>query len=252
MYTIYVIISILQWNIWYQENTENTIKTLNEINPDIFCLQELTTTSLINPNVDVPELIAHALNVQHSYKEAQSWDSSEEKRAQGNGIFSKFPITKTHSSFLQDPSENPIDFSKEGRVYVETTIDVHGRNLSVGTLHSSYTDRFVNTEAKEKEIEKLIQILKTKKENYIFAGDLNASPRSETVQAIEKYLKNLGPSFERKTWTTKPFSKNGFAENGLNWRLDYIFGTNDIRVKHAEIIQTQFSDHLPILATIEL
>lgn len=36
-------IKILQWNIWYEEKPENIVKTVQEIKPDIFCLQELAT-----------------------------------------------------------------------------------------------------------------------------------------------------------------------------------------------------------------
>ena len=63
---------------------------------------------------------------------------------------------------------------------------------------------------------------------------------------------NLGPDYHEKTWTTKPFSYNGFSENSLNWRLDFVFGTKDIKVISSEIIKTDLSDHLPILIKIEI
>lgn len=246
-------ITLLQWNIWFKEDPQNIASFISEIKPDIVCLQELTTTSLVNPDVNVPQIISKALDEANYYfEQAQSWNSKEDTRIQGNGIFTKFPITKKFSSFLQDPTKNPISFEKEGRAYVELELDIHGQTLTIGTAHLSYSDRFMDTEIKQKEIKKLEEILKNRKENFIFTGDLNAPPHSTTVQTIEKYLKNLGPSFERKTWTTKPFNKNGFIENGLNWRLDYLFGTNDIRIKNTRILNTSFSDHLPILAEIEI
>lgn len=48
-------IKLLQWNIWYKEDPEKITKVITQINPDIACLQELTTTSLINKGIDIPQ-----------------------------------------------------------------------------------------------------------------------------------------------------------------------------------------------------
>jgi len=94
--------------------------------------------------------------------------------------------------------------------------------------------------------------LKKKKQSFIFTGDLNAAPDSFLINSINNLnnLKHLGPDFSEKTWTTKPFDKDGFAENELNWRLDYIFGTKNIVVEEIKIIETDVSDHLPIFARL--
>lgn len=38
-------IKVLQWNIWYQENVNNILELIRDIDPDIFCLQELTVNA---------------------------------------------------------------------------------------------------------------------------------------------------------------------------------------------------------------
>jgi len=68
---------------------------------------------------------------------------------------------------------------------------------------------------------------------------------------LSKHLLHVGPDFKQNTWPTKPFDYHGFKENDLSWRLDYIFATKDVRVKKVEIINTQYSDHLPILLEVE-
>jgi endonuclease/exonuclease/phosphatase (EEP) superfamily protein YafD len=89
-----------------------------------------------------------------------------------------------------------------------------------------------------------------KEKNYIFTGDLNAFPGSFLLNELNglSNIKNVGPDDSEKTWTTKPFEKQGFIENDLNWRLDYVFTTSDIMVNSSEVVDTEFSDHLPILA----
>lgn len=111
----------------------------------------------------------------------------------------------------------------------------------------SYTHRFEPTPEKRIETDKLVEILKSKNERFLFTGDLNALPGSYTVSEVEKHLKNAGPDFDAKTWTTKPFSYNGFEASTLDWRLDYVFATPDVQIKAAKVLETPYSDHLPIL-----
>jgi len=123
----------------------------------------------------------------------------------------------------------------------------------VGTTHLSYIHAFGMSEEKKVEVDKLIDILKTKSNNYIFTADLNSQPDSYTVEEISKYLKNAGPDYSQNSWATKPFNDGqGFIETGLNWRLDYVFHTNDLKVISSNIIPTSFSDHLPLLVEFDI
>ena len=81
---------------------------------------------------------------------------------------------------------------------------------------------------------------------------MNIAPNSESIRQIEKYLVQCGPDYQEPTWTTKPFSYKGFEEDKLRWRLDYAFTTRDVKVINSEIINTEYSDHLPILIEIEV
>jgi endonuclease/exonuclease/phosphatase (EEP) superfamily protein YafD len=116
----------------------------------------------------------------------------------------------------------------------------------------SYTHQFEITPRKTQETDTLVDIISSHKSSYIFTGDLNAVPGSYTINRIAKYLKNAGPDITQATWTTKPFSYDNFEETELKWRLDYIFATDDIKVTSTEILNTNYSDHLPILAKFEL
>lgn len=107
----------------------------------------------------------------------------------------------------------------------------------------------IHMNLKNKEIQNLINILKDKKENYIFSGDLNTTKTSSYIKQIQQYLINCDTD---NTWTTKPFSYNGFNEDKLNWKLDYVFVTKDIKVSQIDVIDTEYSDHLPLLIEIEV
>jgi endonuclease/exonuclease/phosphatase family metal-dependent hydrolase len=241
-------ISLLQWNVYYKEDIRNIAKLLLEIKPDIICLQELTNGLQQQiPDADTYQYIAEQLGYTHHSVEIELADADWKF---GNGIFTRFPITSQSTAWIQEPGG--VDYEDEGRAYIETTLDIDGKHLTIGTTHMSYTHRFEPTDKKAQETDKLLDIIHQKHEQFILTGDFNALPDSPTISAISKLLKNAGPGVKQKTWTTKPFDYNGFVETELKWRLDYIFATPDVNVVSSEILKTDYSDHLPILTRIKV
>lgn len=234
-------VKLLQWNIWYKENIDNILKVINEVKPDIVTLQEISFDNKDDSNLQ-------KLKNNFKYGEFAQAQQFLYGRIQGNGIFSNYELISNKKIFVQNPSDSE-DYSKEGRIYIEANIKVNEKELSVGTTHLSYTHEFKETDLKNKEIQNLINILKDKKENYIFSGDLNTTKTSSYIKQIQQYLINCDTD---NTWTTKPFSYNGFNEDKLNWKLDYVFVTKDIKVSQIDVIDTEYSDHLPLLIEIEV
>lgn len=240
--------SILQWNVWYKEDPDNIVRLLKEQNADIICLQELT----INPSApvqNVPEYLAAQLDYNVRFKELPIESTDGKKIAIANGILSRFPIVDFRTVWINEPNGSGSDggYDNEYRVYVEVTLAIHGRRITVGTTHMSYTHKFVATPNKKAETDRLITELQKHTDNFIFTGDLNAPPGSYTINAIDTVLQNCGPDTQQNTWTTKPFNYNNFAEDKLMWRLDYVFATHDLQNVSAKILTTHYSDHLPIL-----
>jgi endonuclease/exonuclease/phosphatase family metal-dependent hydrolase len=176
-------IKILQWNVLYQEKSENIIKFLKHTKPDIFCGQELTVNGPANTEADI--LINNEL-------------------------------------------------------------------ITIGTAHLLYTPFFKITQQRLDEAEKLFEVIQNRHERFILAGDLNATPDSSIIKSLEKMFIHADPNTDRPTWTTKPFSYQGFEANSRDWRLDYIFCTEDINVVTNKILETNYSDHLPILTEIQI
>lgn len=246
-------LKILQWNIYYKENIEKVADEILKINPDIICLQELIQNTNIKPTVDTGNYLKKNLKYFSFIKETETWSNRSNKTAQLNAIFSRYPITNTSYQYLSPLHHNPPDANFEGRVYIEATIKINQIDLTVGTTHLSFSPQFIINERRKKEVDNLAKILVSKKNNYIFTGDLNAVYDSYAIKTIEKYLVHAGPNYLEPTWTTKPFDYHGqFKEDKLRWRLDYIFKTKDIKVVDSKILKTPLSDHLPILATIDI
>jgi len=247
-----MLISVLQWNVWYQEDIRHIASFLHEVDPDIFCLQELTIDHSVQAVKHTPDYLTGHLGY-YTYYHPIRIDSADGRHATiANAVFSRFPITRRHYSWINQP-QLAGGFDDEYRAYVEATLDLPGNPpLTVATAHLSYTHRFEPTERKQAETDALVRQLERHHERLIFTGDLNAPPDSPTIKAISRHLKSAGPDFAANTWTTKPFEYQGFTESGLNWRLDYVFATPDLKPVSAEILPTKYSDHLPILAKFEV
>ena len=230
---------ILQWNIWNNENINNIVKELKSLDADIVCVQELCFTGSNKTNINV-------LSNVYPYIYYEIADTFPDGRSQCNAILSKYPFLEKSKNYVQNPGIDKNDYSKEGRIYIEASIKSNGKVYNIGTTHLSYTHKFEETKLKDIEVNKLINIIKNKT-NYIFTGDLNTVKTSKYIKEIEKYYINHDTS---NTWTTKPFSYNGFEANTLDYKIDYVFTSNDIKVQSIKTINTEYSDHLPILFEI--
>jgi len=248
-------LKILQWNVWYKEKPENIILVLKEIDADILCLQELTDVSEENPGVSVVDEITKALAYNSKYFVAQTWsDVDIPVMTMGNGIFSKLDFVSDRGFFIQDSGNNNPRYDDEGRVYGEVDILV-GKNkkLTVATTHMSYTHAFEGSKKRDEENRQLHKALPTNPKNYVFCGDLNTVPQSAFIQSFPE-KSGLIPAlfYNDNTWTTKPFDYEGFKADTLDYRLDYVYTSIDVDVISAEVMQTDVSDHLPILTTIRI
>lgn len=244
-------ISLIQWNILYKEPIQNIAKFLKQNPTDIICLQELTIGFEEQNKIDAPKYIANELGYNYHFSEMPVTSPEGEKGILANGIFSRFEIVNKFIEILQKPggSGHPSD---ETRTYVEVKLKNGSELFSVGTVHLSYNGWFINNAKKQKESNNLIKIIKQKKHKYILCGDFNSRPNSYTIRNIKKYLRHAGPAMSEETWTTKPFRIGNFAEDKLNWRLDYVFATPDIKVTKAEVLKTDYSDHLPVRVEFEV
>jgi endonuclease/exonuclease/phosphatase family metal-dependent hydrolase len=161
-------------------------------------------------------------------------------------------LIKSQQIYLTAKKHNPLNATVEGRVYLENKYEINGKIITIATTHLGYSHKFRATKTRLVENQNLCAILRKKIDNYIFCADLNSTKNGLIRKNISKYIKNCGPELNRPTWTTKPFDYHGFKEDQLKYRIDYVFSTNDMNISKSTIINTEFSDHLPILVEFEI
>lgn len=243
-------LTILQWNVWYREQADNILSFIKSVDADIVCLQELTQESFMNEGRNMPGEIA-ALGYHSAYSVALTRIERAPIRM-GNGIFCKFPVHASRVITVQDEDINLKRLDHERRIYIEATLQLPDTMLTVGTTHLSFTDNFEENWHKQEEINRLHKAISKPTDRFVFTGDLNALPHSKTVHMLEEFLVHAGPAYAEPTWTTKPVAYQNFEASGLGWRMDYVFATPNVKVVDSKLLQTDYSDHLPILTTIDV
>lgn len=150
----------------------------------------------------------------------------------GNAILSRYPVVE----FINIP----LPYVKEKRGLLKTLIRVndHLQFYFLCThLGLSALERRVQTEI----ILEIIQGLKTP---CVLAGDFNCDPDARELVSLKEYLVNTAGKGLGEYVT--------FPSYRPQYCLDYIMASREWRVKSAGIPASEASDHLPLLAELEL
>lgn len=125
------------------------------------------------------------------------------------------------------------------------TVDIGGRNVDVATIHLPWPWPFNQAE----HVGVLATSLRSLPDTALLAGDLNATPWSETVRRIAS-AGGLTPSgFLGATWQHNALPDSlRFA--GL--ALDQVFSKGDVVIHSTATLEPTGSDHLPILVEFSL
>lgn len=172
---------------------------------------------------------------------------------QGNEIMAKYPITEATNEHYYKTYSYALDWTNwqtedHGRAVVISEHDVNGKKLRILNLHGIWTS---DKKGDRRTIEECTYILNRALDKdlpTIITGDFNLAPETESIAVINKSFRNLVSEYNIKS--TRPDFKDNI-DVGLNV-VDYIFVNDKIKVDNFEVINTNVSDHLPLLLDFEL
>lgn len=274
-------LKVVSLNLWIGGLLfDGILEFLKEENPDIVLLQEVYNGQ--NPALKSQfrsfSVLQEKLGFKHSHfaptfletigdfaVEAVHTDDEptalgfKQKIEQGNAIFSKFPIEAKETKFYDFPFGDRIDkfeyYSVTPRNLQHVIIDLGFQSATAQKLHVMNTQGIWGTHGDDTDrrlkMSKLIVEEVSGNTPLIFAGDLNLNPNTESVRNIEKVLEsvfksNLKTSFNlrRKNLEKDP----GYATSAV----DMMFVSKDIKVLENSCPNVDISDHLPLIAQIEI
>ena len=207
---------------------------INAQHPDLVGLQEVdrgvTRTQRIDEIVELSKLTrmdyAFAFNLH--YQGGQY----------GVAILSRFPIRATDHRLYQNTRE------AERRGFIRAEVSVDGRVLNFVTTHLDYQYE----DGRLFEAQQLLNALKDVQGPLVIVGDFNDIPAGRAYQLM-RY--QFGDAWIESRSTDEGFS---YPTDKPAKRIDYIFfrSTERVRTRRAWIVDTQASDHVPVVADLEI
>ncbi len=215
---------------------EAVLATIQPWNPDILVLQEVDMGVVMTGWVDQARWLAQRLNMYL----APITDT--ESTWQGDVILSKYPIINYEELIL--PS------SEETDTLLKATIDVGTDTVTVFGVHFTVMSPASRLQQATLAFPYIDAVSGLK----IWAGDFNidAYTTNATDQGI---LTNILSRFN-DTFDIVPGGSRYGNCTSTSWdpteRIDYVFVSNGITVDEHRVVSSLASDHLPVMATLQL
>lgn len=196
-------------------------KTIIDLGADICALNEMFSDGEMYPNQT--RILAEKAGFD-SYYFAKAIDASNEG-AYGNGLISKYKITKAETIKIPDPNPKKYDGYYETRCVLRAELE---NGLTVLVCHFG-----LNPDEQENAVKTILENLAQQK--CILMGDFNVTPDNPILNPIKEVMKDASFGYCESTPT--------FPSDKPKIKIDYIFVSPDIEVISAEIPEIIASDH---------
>jgi endonuclease/exonuclease/phosphatase family metal-dependent hydrolase len=207
---------------------------INQEHPDLVGLQEVDRGVKRTEGLDEIAELARMTKMEYAFAHNLDYQGGQ----YGVAILSRFTILKVDHRKYQ----NKREAERRGMIRIEVT--VNNRTLSFATTHLDYQYE----DGRVFETEQLLEFLRDQTGLLIVVGDFNEEPKGDAY-------KLMLPKFE-DAW----FRINAKGD-GLSYpadkpvkRIDYIFyrANGGVRAKRARVVNTLASDHVPVVADLEI
>lgn len=242
------VIRVMTYNIHSAYNTEGRFdieeiaRVIEDSGAEIVGLQELPRGRLISGVTDELTLLEARLGFEHTAffgTTDPTW---------GNAILSRYPISTTGTELL------PLVGTPMRRGYLGSTLQIRDTSLLFISTHLQHVnDRSAHEEDPEADLypvhrEQMSTILEQwgGAQPAVLVGDFNARPGWRQIEEL------IAAGWV-DSWP-EGGSGDGFTSGSDDprHRIDYVFHTPDIDVVDAGLIQSQASDHLPVVVDLRI
>lgn len=173
---------------------------------------------------------------------------------QGNEVMSKFPIVGATNEFYYKNFSYNCDVTNwhiedHGRAVQVIELEVNGKLLQILNVHGIWTRDKMGDQRTIEECQYIIEAAMRKKDiATIIVGDFNLLPGTTSISLLNKQFKNLIEEYQIKS--TRPDFEDD-KDKG-NVVVDYIFVNDKIKVNNFCVVDTNISDHLPLVLDFEI
>lgn len=265
-------IKLLSLNVaLFEKNNEKLARFIQKLNVDILSLQEVTRRVDVAANrefISMNSIDVGSSALTESFF-APLWVLSKFEKADfhgkelfsvnfkgkiefGNYLKTRYPITKGQNIFVQNHFSYVTDWSKwpeeDYRAVQVNDLDIDGKKLRVLNYHGIWSKDKRGTAQTKAACEVIKKLALEANGPVIITGDFNLFPDTDSMQVFGAEFVSLVDQF--KIASTRP-ATNELSSEKRNV-VDYIFVTKDITVKNFEVLESDVSDHLPLVLEFEL
>ena len=203
-------------------------------NPDLVGLQEVDRGVQRTQRIDEIAELAKLTRMDYAFAFNLPYQGGQ----YGVAILSRLPIRATEHRHFKNLRE------AERRGLIRAEVSFHGRKLHFVTTHLDYQ----YDDGRLFETQQLLAALKDTKDSLIVVGDFNDVPTGKSYQLMLEGFEDA--------WIEGGGQDQGFSypADKPSKRIDYIFTRrgDQVRAKRAWIVNTLASDHVPVVADLEV
>jgi endonuclease/exonuclease/phosphatase family metal-dependent hydrolase len=207
---------------------------INAQHPDLVGLQEVDRGVTRTQRIDEIAELAKLTRMDYAFAFNLHYQGGQ----YGVAILTRYPIRATDHRLYQNTRE------AERRGFIRAQVSVHGRLLNFVTTHLDYQ----NEDGRLFESEQLLRALKDVPGPLIVVGDFNDIPAGRAYQLMRYQFDDA--------WIASRGTDEGFSypTDKPAKRIDYIFcrAIDRVRTRRAWIVKTDASDHVPVVADLEV
>lgn len=206
---------------------EATARVIEDANADIVVLQEVSRGWLVTSGNDQLAWLGRRLDMPYVWGPASTDD------LWGNAVLSRFPVVSeslTRYAATQNLKRSAL------------TVGLEINDGFILTVVATHLDNPAGADGpRSAQLEQLVGILAIDRPT-IVAGDFNMTPDDPLIERL------VGTGLVDAA--AEAGALDGTSEDGR--RIDYIFVSPEIAVQSVEVIDSDASDHRPVVATLEL
>ena len=238
-------VSVLTYNIHHGVGVDGVLDleriatVIEDSGADVIGLQEVDRHwSSRSDNVDQAAWLAQRLHLHYAFAANLDLDPvnpGEPRRQYGTAILSKYKLADVTNTLL------PLYPGQEQRGLLEATIKVRGTRLTIANTHLTSS----NDAERQEQADKVVELLGDQRNPVTLIGDLNAEPADPEIVTLTDVFTD--------SWV-EAGSGPGYTYEAVlpTKRIDFVLHSRGVRARDIEVLSTLASDHLPVLADLDV
>lgn len=227
---------------------ERTAAVIEASGAEVIGLQEVDNAwSSRSDFEDQTARLAELLDMHYVYGanlDLTRFDGGAENSQYGNAILSEYPIIDSENHLLTS-IEYP-EMPTEQRGLLEAVINVKGHHVGFYSTHLDHQ----RAEQRELQAREIVEITGESRRPAVVVGDLNAKPDAPELQGLFSVFTDAFAALDQDDAYT--FAPDGAPVVDASLRIDYVLVSEGVRPQDAHVVRTSASDHLPIVADLEI